>query len=247
VEKALRESRKLLEELEATIKTALRQRYKGSLSLPNFDTTLQNNVVVQWNTILFFNVYIQSDIYAKERLPRLTEFLIDIKLEFYYLNEIDLAVYSALIYSKGISNKSLALHPHLLLTKLALDQNLLAKTTMLWQKIVRFIYYLEEGIECKGKGAKQKSSLPLLGDFVKKHPQWSFLLSSQEVMTRYANNDQVPKYDKTAPFLKELSQHKMGVEDFIKPVHQTMHHIWKNILSIISGNTVQRFTDAIKD
>ena len=93
----------------------------------------------------FFDTYIQRKVFPIDRLERLMNYLFDIKLQTHYVLEVDMGSYNRLD-SQGYDRADPKSTPHLFLSRLFLEQSLVGKTRILWERYMNFIYFLETGV-----------------------------------------------------------------------------------------------------
>ena len=111
----LKQLRKTTNEFEEILESALTQKYLHYQ--PDIrKNLLEINPVRRWQLDKFFDTYISANFYPAERLEKLIYKLFDIKLQFYYILEIDLGLYNHFVYDCGYERSNSLAVPHVFLT-----------------------------------------------------------------------------------------------------------------------------------
>ncbi len=105
---------------------------------------IENSPVIRMKIKEFYKLYLSNDVYPKERIEKLVYLLFDIKIQLFFILELDMGLYNHLLYNVGFGNKDKR-NPYLLLRKLSLDQNIIVKSRILWERVMNFIYFLRDG------------------------------------------------------------------------------------------------------
>ncbi|MCW5853481.1 MAG: hypothetical protein KIT87_25665 [Anaerolineae bacterium] len=240
---SMEKAQQVVEEFEAIIESAIEQKY--ALYSPELREVLhKTRSVWQWNLRRFLDAYSQGDVYPIERLDKLIYQLFDIKLQLYYIMEVDLGLYNQLVYNLGYDRNNPFALPHVLLTRLSLDQTLIAKSRILWERIMNFVYFLEQGNELEKKVSGNKSKRKVFFDFVRSNPRWRFLEPYEGVLGRYDGAYRTPEFHKASVLRAELfGNRSIDPNELLELVNRSMIVIWNNILSIVGGCKVEHFTD----
>ncbi|MEJ2393014.1 MAG: hypothetical protein P8019_16665, partial [Gammaproteobacteria bacterium] len=85
---------KLSTKFEEIIKSALEQKYRGDKYLDEKDPFKQYDPLFSFNLVEFCDLYKKSQKYPDELLERAILYLFDIKLELYFLYEVDMGAYN---------------------------------------------------------------------------------------------------------------------------------------------------------
>jgi hypothetical protein len=187
-------------------------------------------------------------IYPKERLERIIYDLFDIKLQLYYIIEVDLGLYNRLVYDRGYDKEKSQHIPHVLLTRFSLDQTLISKSRILWERIMNFVYYLENGELLEEKASKRKSKRKVFFNFIKSSQKWRFLEPYEKVLQHYEDKFRTPEFHKSSVLRAELfGKNTNDPNELIEPVNRAMNILWENITAIISGQKPRHFTDLHSD
>jgi hypothetical protein len=239
----LDELREVVNKFEAIIERALDQKYEQCS--PEIKTAIrQANILRRWDLRKLLETYQQAQCYPVERLERIVYDLFDIKLQFYYILEVDLGLYNLLVQDMGYDTQSALTKPHILLTRFSLDQSLISKSRILWERIMNFVYYLETGQLLEHKVSGKKSKRKVFFNFVKTTPKWRFLEPYEKELQIYEESFRIPEFHKSSVLRAELFGNRLNnPNDLIKLVNRATNIIWENILAIISGQEPSYFTD----
>jgi len=224
----------IIQQFEEKIKKALEFKYQNvDQKIRNY--LIQDNILTQWELVKFYNLYIKSEVYPKERIKEIMYYLFDIKQQLYYLLEVDLGLYNHLIYNRGFSNNNIIDFPHIQLTKFSLDQNIILKSRILWERIMNFIYYLETGKKLENKVSGKKSKKKIFFDFVSE-TKWNFLVEYKNHIDWFDDKLRTPEVHKSSIFRNYfLTASDINPDDPISLIGIVVNPIWENGVNIIQG------------
>ncbi len=211
---------------------ALEFKYKGYPEEMRA-SCIEFSPVNRWDIKSFYDLYLSKGVYPQERIEKLIRCLFDIKIQMFYIVELDLGLYNRLIYDLGFGNNNISNCPYIALRWLSLDQNLIVKSRILWERIMNFIYYLETGEMLEPKRKKSKKST--FFDFIE-NTRWSYLNDYKNYIEWFDEKLRTPEVHKSSTLRRyfmqssRLPSHK--VEGFI---NIAMNAIWNNLLEIIQG------------
>lgn len=226
--------KKAIKQFEEKVQKALEFKYRNKTPTIK-DFLIKENILSKWNLQEFYRIYTKSKNYPSERINQIIYYLFDIKIQLYYLLEIDLGLYNRLIYNEGYNNKNIYEFPHIQLIKLSLDQNIISKSRILWERIMNFIYYLETGEKLENVISGRKSKTRVFFKFVST-TDWQFLLDYKEYINWYDKNLRTPEFHKSSILRKHfLKGSEIKPEKVLGIVNIIMNAIWENGLEIIQG------------
>lgn len=102
----------------------------------------------------FYVILIKNRSFPKCDSRILIEYLFDIKMQLFFILDVEMGKYN-LIYNEIRSFSEIKDKPLLALKKLSLDQNLIVKNRILWERVMNFIFYLIQGKKFEGKKSKK--------------------------------------------------------------------------------------------
>lgn len=224
----------IIKNFEERIQKALEFKYKDERSEIK-KSLIKDNILTKWKLLKFYKRYLKSNIYPKERIKGIMYYLFDIKIQLYYLLEADLGLYNHLIYNKGYDSKNIHKFPHIQLVKLSLDQNVISKSRILWERIMNFIYYLETGEKLENAISRSKSKKTAFFNFISK-TNWQFLLDYKEYINWFDEKLRTPEFHKSSTLRKHfLKGSKIKPGKVLGIVNIIMNAIWENGLEIVQG------------
>ena len=212
---------KLLEALEFKYKSQP-QQIKTSL--------IETSFVKGMNIKKFYELYLEKGVYPQERIEKLIYQLFDIKIEMFYIIELDIGLYNHLIYNIGFDNSNIDEFPYIALRKLSLDQTLIVKSRILWERVMNFIYYLETG-----KDLARKSKKTYFFNFIKS-TKWSYLEVYKNYIEWFDKRLRAPEVHKDSTLRKGfLTGSTPPPEKMLGVTNIVLNSIWTNLLQIIQG------------
>lgn len=230
-------------QFEDVLRDALRDKY-AAYPHEMGETVMTRGPLGRWNLLEFFNRYVSSDTYPVDRLERLIYQLFDIKLQLYYILEVDLGLYNALVHDRGYDPKNPSKTPHVLLTRFSLDQALMGKSRLLWERIMNFVYYLETGEGLEIKRSAKRSKRFAFFDFVASSPRWRWLEPHGPGLEAYEEAFRTPEYHKSSVLRAELlGGREVNPNELLELLNRAINSVWDNVLSIVTGGKATSFNE----
>lgn len=224
---------KTIDEFESELRNALEFKYKQFYG-ENWQEILEHNTISRMSIREFAESYAEQTFYPHDRIHALVYFLFDFKIELFFIMELDMGLYNHLIYNLGYDNSSIAENPYILLRRLSLDQTVILKSRILWERTMNFVYFLETGVELEVSGRKSKKAkfFQLIKD-----NRWSFLLDYKDYIDWFDDKLRTPEVHKSSTLRKafQSGSHPPSekVDAFINIITNVF---WGNMLSIVKGN-----------
>jgi hypothetical protein len=229
----------LVDEFESKLSEALKYKYDRfctHLSSEQRSELIKMLPVKIMNIRDFYDLYLTKGIYPRERLKKLVYNLFDIKVQLFCIMELDLGLYNHLIYNLGFDKDNIDKCPYIALRKLSLDQTLIVKSRILWERIMNFIYYLETGNELENISSK-KSKKTLFFEFIK-DKKWAYIEDYKTYINWFDKTLRTPEVHKGS-YLRKLFQLGISAGTETERIHGlvniAMNAIWPNLLDIIQG------------
>jgi len=186
----------------------------------------------------FIDIYLKNSQYPPERLAKVIYYCMDFKLQLYYLLEVDAGLHNKLVYQLGYDKKNPYNTPHLLLTRQSVDQSIILKSRILWERGINLIYFLETGENIENKVSSNKSKRKIFFDFVESSSKWYFMLEYRNIIDQYDQSYRSPESHKNSVLRAELIGNKtIGSNDILDLLNYGLNVIWQGIIEIISGKT----------
>ncbi|MFH1509213.1 MAG: hypothetical protein ABIE68_03550 [bacterium] len=180
----------------------------------------------------FLEDYYKSN-YPKERAVKLVQYVMDIKLQKIFM---DIDCY---LYSNGINKSDPSSTPLAYIRRLSFQQTLIGKIGVIWDRIMLFIYLLENGKEIQGKKI-QKSFF----NFIERDEKWKFMEVFKEVLEKFKNEFRTPEFHESSTLRRYLTENEIPNDNLIlKPLNKAMNNIWENTLAIVQGRSAYSFNE----
>jgi hypothetical protein len=233
----IQEIKNNIDRFEIILKTALRQKYEG-YPQAFLDNLQRTNFIYSVDLLSFVDAFELSG-YPKERLREATEYCMDFKLQLYYLLEVDMGLYNKLIYPHGYDRSAPHKTPHLLLARQSLDQSLIVKSRILWERAMNLIYYLDTGKSIENKVSRNKSKRKVFSEFLSGSDKWKFMDQYMSLLSDFEEKYRSPESHKKSVLLAELMGNKViDSNDLLDLVNYGTNVIWQGILTVLKGKTV---------
>ena len=222
---------------EQFITSALSQKYGGEKyhDDSNFKKT---DPLYKFNLTEFGDLFVASNKYPNERFEKSMLYLFDVKLELYYLLEIDSGSYNSRVIDKGYDFKQPLNTPHLLMTKYSIDQNIIIKSRVLWERLMNFIYYMETGIELESKISNKKSKTKAFFEHVKSQENLHFLTEFKEKINEFDGAFRTPEVHKNSIFRAEiLGNRKIDIweqNQMLNIINMMHSNLWEDIKGLVA-------------
>jgi hypothetical protein len=230
----------LAERIDAFFESADRE---SSLAYgPGADVALEMfTLAAPFKATEFVNAYRVGGIYPEERLSELVLRFTDVRLQIKYL-EFDGGLANHHYYGPINQNPALKTSPQLTLNLMAIDQSVIGRSRIAWEKLMRAVYFLEMGEDLKpsGSGSYKKKFF----DWVANHEKWLFLEPYNAVVTEHDARYRTGEYHKNSVLRRRiLGQETPEVNDFLRLLNYMYNCIWPNVISIVGGGSATHFSD----
>jgi hypothetical protein len=198
------------------------------------------SAVREWSLRDFVTAYREGN-YPPGRLSGCLDRVIDFKLQFYYVSEVDLGLYNANYFDRlratGVDEGNTP--PHMLLLRLSQDQNLIGKIRILWERLMNLIYYLENGRDLGGRSKKKPFFRWIDSNAGKK---WVYLAPYEAVIEEHDERFRTPEFHKNSTLRKEILEQTLDLNEIMKSIDHFTNGMWDTILQIMRGEPLTRFS-----
>lgn len=229
-----------IENFENLIRAALEEKYGGNIPRWPPEVPCEMNVLLRWRLSDFVAGFLAGGVYPLDRLERAVYDWMDIKLEVYFILEVDSGLYNRLIYNTGHTERD---SPYFRLIHFSLDQTVIAKSRILWERIMNLVYCLETGERLDDRRSSKRSKRAIFFTMVRSTPKWRFLEPYEVQIQKYDESFRTPEFHKhstiRAAFLEGTTLSSYDISDLI---NLGINFIWENVLDIVSGKKASRFT-----
>ncbi len=236
------EARNELKAFESFLANARYEKYAGYPEKMK-ERLLKATSLTQWDLLALYDQYERADIFPPERLGKLVYYLMDVKLQLYYLMEVDLGLHNILVYNHGYENKKPRAKPHVFLTRLSLDQSLILKSRILWERIMNLLYFIETGEELENKINRRKSKRAVFFQRMLSKERWLFLEPYGPLLEDYEKRYRSPESHKKSILRAELMGNVIvDPNELLRLINEATNSLWTNLFSIVGGGHAYSFT-----
>ena len=209
-----------------------RSAQHADLAPEHAELLLKHDPVITWNLINFIEAYFAGNLYPAERLPAVIDRLIDTKLQLHFVTQVWPGTMNLMVYLRGFDPMAPQAIPNLQLARLAYSQAMIGANRILWERLMRSIYFLETGKEPEGKHT-QKSffrELPMWS------PRWDLLAEFQTEIKYYDQVFRTPEYHKGSILKRELlGGGEVDMNDVLGLMTPIINGVWTVLIANISG------------
>ena len=163
-------------------------------------------------------------------------------MELYFV-ERDIGLSNKAAYLAGYQPANPLLRPDLFLVKLSLDQSVILKSRIVWERLMNLVFFIETGAELEAKVSRRKSKKAAFFDFVHDNPKWRFLAAYEKEISAYDDSFRTPEAHKNS-FLRSafLNGRDIDGNAILTLLNHALNTIWENTLSIMEGRPVTHFS-----
>jgi hypothetical protein len=191
-----------------------------------------------WNVAQFLHTYNLS-LWPADRLPKLIAMAKDVRLQFYYLTEVDLGLYNHLYHDPINDHPRLAGTERFTLLRQSLDQSLIGKSRVLWERILTMVFFMETGREIRDRRRTQEVFKTITAD----NPRWGWLNAYRTLIKQYDSEYRTPEFHTGSRLRMELDGRPApDPNDLLALVNANMNAVWQNVLQVAQGGQTFAFT-----
>ena len=126
--------------------------------------------------------------------------------------------------------------PNLYLIKLSIDQSVIGKIRILWEKMMNLIYYLETGEELESKVSGNKTKRKVFFQFIETSDKWNHLIELKDILQYHDDKFRTPEFHKKSTLRADLFREtKLDVNAILMLLNAITPVFWNNLMAIISG------------
>ena len=193
---------------------------------------LKHDPVLVWDLLSFIDVYKSAKIYPLERLPKVVDRLIDTKLQLHFVTNVLPATQNIVVYLAGFDPSNPLATPNLQLARLSYSQITIGQSRVLWDRLMRIIYYVEEGQDPPGKSVRRR----FFGNLPTWSLRWALLIEWESEIDAYDSAYRTPEYHKGSILKRELlGGDKVDPNDLTSLLVPVMNGMWTVIMANAQG------------
>jgi hypothetical protein len=208
------------------------------------------STVHHWRVQDFVEAYAKGG-YPPERLAQCVDRVIDLKLQLYYVTEVDIGAYNHDYYSalnaRGLTNETAP--PHLLLIRLAQDQNVIGKVRVLWERLMNLVYFVENGREISktnSRPSKKKNFFEWVNGA--EGAKWRWLAPFEKVIESHDSRFRTAEFHKNSVLRAEILRRTVDPIDVLSSGvnYFVGDGMWKNMMLVIGGQEpIYRYEETV--
>lgn len=193
---------------------------------------LRDDPLLRWDLSQFVAAYEAGQRFPADRLPKAVDRLIDAKLQFYFVAQVLPATANVMVYGRGFDPARPLDTPALQLARLCYTQAMIGQSRILWERLMRLIYYLEEGTDPPGKSTRR----PFFRKLKDWSPRWDVLAEWQPELDRYGDQYRTPEYHSGSVLKRELlGGPVVDPNDVLSLLTPVMNGIWPVLIANVRG------------
>ena len=226
-----------IRKFEARFNLAIEDRFKSepeNIKSAVIDSYLNSQIDLE----KFYRIYKAQQLYQQDNLEQLMNYVFDIKLEQYFI-EVDIASYNDRIYLPH-QNESVSENPRLQLVHLSIDQSIILKSRISWERFMNFIYYLEKdkslGDEAYSRHLSNKTVFK--NDIIKVINKWKFLEDHLRIIEKFDIILRNPETHSKSALTKYFMESTELDSDIILSVTSITLNLWNAVILILEGGAV---------
>ena len=191
---------------------------------------LVHSYLEQMDINAFYEVLVKNNAFPKCDPPILIHSLFDIKMQLFFILEIEMGKYN-LIYNEIRSFSEIRDKPLLALKKLSLDQNLIVKNRILWERVMNFIFYLIQGKKFEGKKSKVTKFFEIIED-----TKWEYLKFYKPLVETLNDRWRTPEVHKGSVLKGLFLRGNLADHHEINEItNVVLNSFWPNLILISKG------------
>jgi hypothetical protein len=188
--------------------------------------------VLTWNIPQLMTKYSKGETYPADRLPGVVDRLIDTKLQLHYVTQVWPGTMNLMVYLRGFKPEDPLATPNLELARLGYSQAMIGGARILWERLMRLIYFLETGKDPSGKSIR-RVFFRELSDWT---PRWDLLAEFDEEIQSFDNSYRTPEYHKGSILKRELlGGGVVDINDVLGMTTPVTNGVWQVLLGNVSG------------
>ena len=222
LDEALANSRARAVEFDEMIRETVSENLIRNLGPDLAETFIRDHQLLAWDLVDLFDSYQSAGVYPIERLPGVIDRAIDLKLQLYYVSQINPAVHNLVLSGTEFTLKNPQETPGLHLTHLCFMQAWIGQLRILWERLMTLVFYLEEGRD-PGKSVRRR--------FFSRIAEWEcrrdVLAEWESFISKYDETYRTPEYHNRSNMRKELFGHPTSDPNSImSPMTPVMSGFW---------------------
>lgn len=185
----------------------------------------------------FVDAFVEGGRYPLERIVEVTLRAIDVRLQQEYI-AFDGGSMNVILYGDHAEDEAYQAQARVRLARMALQQSLIGRSRILWEKIFRWIYFIENGQDIEGHSVKKRFFV-----WASVTPCWRFLEVYEALVGKFDQTYRTAEYHKHS-VVRAHMLHGTTIDDneLLKMVNAA-NPIPRNVVQIMREGWTNHFTD----
>lgn len=192
---------------------------------------IEHNPLLAWRLVDLFDSYKEANKYPLSRLPGVADRAIDLKLQMYFVSELNPGIHNHLLSGTGFSVSDPQSTPRHHLTHLCLMQAWIGQLRVLWERLMTLVYFLEEGQDPNGKSVRRQ----FFRAIETWDGRWDVLAEWESFIDKYDQLYRTPEYHNRSSMRKALfGEPSEDPNSIMAPLNPVMG-IWDVLMANVQG------------
>lgn len=231
LEDRLARARNQLEKFEQFVGQAISDIYHRDFPPHIAEQLIERDTMNAWPLLEFFDQYRAAQVYDDDRLPELSYQAMDLKLSYYFASRAILGVHNRCLSGSEFTMNDPLKTPSLYLTHMCLMHALIGQSRTLWDRLMGFVYYLEEGKEPEGKSIR-RVFFRRVADW---GGRWHVFAGWKDRIDDYDNLFRTPEFHKASRFRASIFQDPIDPNQVMALLTPVMNGFWPVLMANIEG------------
>lgn len=229
----LQDVRSDLVQFEGILHSAICGTYYPHFPAEIADDMVKRDQLININLVDdFFDRYVACEVYPTERLGPLSYRIMDWKMQSYFVSKALPGLHNALFSRTKLNLTQPLQTPGLYLDHLCMMQAMIGQVRVLWDRLMGFIYFLEEGREPQGKSIRKA--------FFRELPnwegRWDALANCQAKIDAYDTKYRTPEFHKNSVLRASIFKDEAAdPNEIMGPAQGVVDGFWRLLQDNISG------------
>jgi hypothetical protein len=194
---------------------------------------VRENQLLAWRLEDLFDSYGQSNVYPLGRLPGVADRAIDLKLQLYFVSELNIGIYHTLLFGTDLDLRNPQSTPRHHLTHLCLMQSWIGQLRVLWERLMTLVYFLEEGKDPRGKLSIRKQFFRGITSW---GGRWDVFAEWESFIDQYDKLYRTPEYHNRSSMRKALfGDPSTDPNSIMAPLDPVIGGFWDVLMANVQG------------
>ena len=197
-----------------------------------------------YRAVPFVDAYGRGGLFPADRLPELLHRLVDVRLQLWYMR-YDTGLYNREYWDLVNLDPTLGESPKYMLRLMAIDQSMISRSRIAWEKYMRFVHYLATGEDLKP--TNNRSYKKKFFQWVETAPAWEFLLQYVDIIDNHDGTYRTGEFHKGSILRPRiLGRSTPQTNEFLDLYNHMSNAIWPNTLNVLLGKEQRARFDIVR-